>query len=123
MELEHDAGSFQGKAYFEVECGSQEDVRGSVGRYYPYGEDRDSTANDVMTFSTYTRDSVSGLDYAQQRYHASGVGWSNRADPYDASAGSNDPGSWNRYTYVGGDPVGFRDPSGRATACNQLGQF
>jgi hypothetical protein len=34
------------------------------------------------------------------------------ADPYKASAGAEDPGSWNRYSYVGGDPVNFSDPSG-----------
>jgi hypothetical protein len=34
------------------------------------------------------------------------------ADPYQASAGPDDPGSWNRYTYVVGDPVGFTDKEG-----------
>ncbi len=34
------------------------------------------------------------------------------ADPYEASAGAGDPGSWNRYAYVQGDPVNYNDPAG-----------
>lgn len=26
--------------------------------------------------------------------------------------GPSDPGSWNRYAYVGGDPTNFNDPQG-----------
>ena len=35
------------------------------------------------------------------------------ADQYVASAGANAPQSWNRYTYVLGDPINFKDPTGR----------
>ena len=35
-------------------------------------------------------------------------------DPYQASAGLTDPGSWNRYAYVLGDPVNGKDPHGLA---------
>lgn len=34
------------------------------------------------------------------------------ADPYRASAGAGDPGSWNRTAYVQGDPANRRDPEG-----------
>jgi hypothetical protein len=34
------------------------------------------------------------------------------ADPYRASGGAEDPQSWNRYSYVQGDPLNFSDPSG-----------
>lgn len=67
-----------------------------------------------MKFGTYTRDSFTGLDYADQRFYASSYGRFNTADPYRASAGAGDPGSWNRYAYVGGDPVNVADPSGLA---------
>ena len=33
-------------------------------------------------------------------------------DPYRASGGPADPGSWNRYMYVGGDPMSRFDPKG-----------
>ena len=59
---------------------------------------------------TSTRDSYTGFDYADQRYYASTYGRFNTADPYMASAGPGDPGSWNRYSYTRGDPVNRRDP-------------
>ena len=53
-----------------------------------------------------------GLDYADQRFYASSYGRFNTADPYAGSAGSSDPGSWNRYSYTRGDPVNRIDPGG-----------
>jgi len=47
-----------------------------------------------------------------QRCYASSNGRFNTADPYQASAGSSDPGSWNRYAYVEGDPVNHFDAHG-----------
>jgi len=41
-----------------------------------------------------------------------GTGRFNSPDPSRASGGPGDPGSWNRYSYVQGDPVNFHDPSG-----------
>jgi len=50
--------------------------RGYTGAasYYPYGEEETPTANDTQKFATYTRDSATGLDYAQNRYYASQIG-------------------------------------------------
>ena len=64
--------------------------------------------------TTYTRDSYTGLDYADQRFYASTYGRFNTPDPYMASGGPSDPGSWNRYSYTQGDPVNRFDPSGNA---------
>lgn len=49
-----------------------------------------------------------------QRYHAPGVGRFMTPDRYIASIGLEDPGSWNRYAYVRGDPVNRIDPWGLA---------
>jgi RHS repeat-associated protein len=40
------------------------------------------------------------------------VGRFNTPDPLAGRASATNPGSWNRYTYAGGDPVNFSDPSG-----------
>ena len=98
------------------------DRLGSFGTYYPYGEDR-GTGNppaDREKFATYTRDSVTGLDYAVNRYYNSVSGRFLTADPYMANNGGagepNNPGSWNRYAYTRGDPVNRFDPFG---TCDQ----
>jgi RHS repeat-associated protein len=85
-------------------------------RFYPYGDDITSTSNDRVKFATYLRDSYTGLDYADQRFYASTYGRFNTPDPYMASAkgakNPGDPGSWNHYSYTGGDPVNRKDPTG-----------
>jgi RHS repeat-associated protein len=90
------------------------DRLGSIGKYYPYGQERPTaTANGTEKFATYFRDSDTGLDYAQNRYHAPGQGRFLSVDRMQASAGPADPGTWNRYAYAGGDPVNRVDPSGQ----------
>jgi RHS repeat-associated protein len=82
-------------------------------RYYPYGEQIggfSATANNHEKFGTYTRDSFTGLDYADQRYYASTYGRFTTVDRGPANLGA--PQTLNRYTYVGGDPVNSSDPSG-----------
>jgi RHS repeat-associated protein len=91
------------------------DRLGSAGgsRYFPYGEEKQVTAQDRDKFATYYRDGTTGLDYAQNRYYASTLGRFLTPDPDSASAGPSEPGSWNRYAYTRGDPVNRTDPSGR----------
>ncbi len=82
-------------------------------RYYPYGEEiGTATTNDREKFATYNRDSFTTLDYADQRYYASLYGRFNTVDPSSHSVHPKSPGSWNRYAYVGGDPVNGNDPRG-----------
>jgi RHS repeat-associated protein len=82
--------------------------------FYPYGEDRGTVQpNDELKFATYTRDSATGLDYADQRYYANNFGRFMTADRFKASGRAKDPGSWNRYAYTRGDPANRLDPSGR----------
>jgi RHS repeat-associated protein len=80
--------------------------------YFPYGEERTSTANGTDKFGTYFRDGY-GQDYADQRYYTSNFGrfWS--PDPGGiATANPRNPGSWNRYAYTNGDPANYYDPAG-----------
>jgi len=86
-------------------------VRGSLSAANrPYGENY-STGN-TDGFGTYYHDASTQLDYADQRYYASGFGRFNTPDRYMASGGPSDPGSWNRYAYVGNDPANYGDSRG-----------
>ena len=84
---------------------------------YPWGEDRGTPApNDQIKFATYTRDSSTLLDYADQRYYSNQFGRFATPDPYMSNTGGtgdpSDSGSWNRYAYTRGDPVNRYDPRG-----------
>ncbi len=92
--------------------GTNRGTGSNAARFLPYGEELTSTSNDREKFATYTRDSYTGLDYAQNRFYASTYGRFNSPDPARSSAGPSDPGSWNRYSYTRGDPVNRYDPSG-----------
>jgi RHS repeat-associated protein len=69
-------------------------------------------------FPTYFRDSDTGLDYADHRYHAPGQGRFLSPDPSMDNVEFADPGSWNAYAYVNGDPINLSDPNGLET-CGQ----
>ena len=89
---------------------------GERSSYRPYGAEWAPTTSDQRTkFATYYRDST-GLDYAGQRYYSNVTGRFLTPDPYMANNGGPgdvaDPGSWNRYAYVGGDPINYYDPEG-----------
>jgi RHS repeat-associated protein len=81
-------------------------------QFLPYGDEITSTSNDRTKFATYTRDSYTGLDYADQRFYASTYGRFMTPDPSAKSAKAGAPGSWNRYSYAQGDPANRKDPRG-----------
>src|SRR5277367_7087252 len=90
------------------------DRLGSIGKYYPYGQEKPSaTTNGTEKFTGYFRDAETGLDYADQRYHDPGEGRFRTPDPFSGSMDPKNPGSWNRYAYVSGDPVNGTDPTGQ----------
>ncbi len=91
----------------------QPDRLSSNARHHPYGEER-GTSSTEYKFATYQRE-ASGLDYALNRYYSSVYGRFLSSDPYRASGGPSDPGSWNRYAYVLGDPANSVDPEGLLT--------
>jgi len=105
----YNAATFTQGAVYRDRLGSE---RGGGQRYYPYGDEITSTANDAEKFGTYFRDSFTTLDYADQRYYAGAYGRFGTADPYRASATSGVPLSWNRYNYTLGDPVNGNDRRG-----------
>src|ERR1700691_809946 len=80
--------------------------------YYPYGVEYSATTNDTEKYATYTRDTLTGLDYAKNRYYSSTWGRFMAPDPSHASMHLQTPLSWNRYTYTLGDPIGGNDPRG-----------
>lgn len=102
--------STQGGALLTDRTGSNV---GGGKRYYPYGQERPSaTANNTVKFGTYYRDAETGNDYADQRYYGVGTSRFKSPDAFAGSARPADPGTWNRYTYGGSDPINRIDPSG-----------
>jgi RHS repeat-associated protein len=69
-----------------------------------------------VKFATYTRDSATGLDYADQRYYASTFGRFMTPDPA-ASSNVAEPASWIKYPYVVNDPINYYDPEGLIAHC------
>ena len=92
------------------------DRLGSIGKFYPWGQEKPSaTTNGTEKFTGYFRDSETGLDYADNRYHNPGTGRFMTPDPSMSSMAPRNPLSWNRYAYVLGDPVNLVDKNGLAT--------
>jgi RHS repeat-associated protein len=97
------------------------DASGAVverNRRFPFGEKYDETSNSTndQKFTTYDRDSATGLDYAMARWYASREGRFMSPDPGNAGADLAVPQSWNGYAYALNDPIGFTDPTGRWSA-------
>ncbi len=95
---------------------AETDANGNTVRnfgHFPFGETWYETAADKLKFTTYENDSATGetgLNYAQFRYHAPGLGRFMSADLWIGSM--NAPQSLNRYAYAMDDPVNLVDPLG-----------
>lgn len=91
--------------------------------YLPFGEElltgRDTTPgyNSADTvrqkFTAKERDVETGLDYSVARYYLSTQGRFTSADQPFADQSTNDPQSWNLYSYVRNNPLIIIDPTGR----------
>jgi len=86
--------------------------------HYPFGESWYNASNDKLLFTSYDRDSESGLDYAMARYYNSRVAAFCSADPVEGDPGN--PQSWNRYAYAVNDPINLMDPSGKSVLSDIL---
>jgi RHS repeat-associated protein len=64
--------------------------------YGPYGEQKTTTAEDDVRFATYMRDSVTGLDYAMNRYYSSIIGRFLSPDPSMNNVDYTNPSTWAR---------------------------
>jgi RHS repeat-associated protein len=58
------------------------------------------------------RDEATGLDHTWFRKNENKAGRWTSPDPYNGSMSLGNPQSFNRYAYVGNDPLNFIDPSG-----------
>jgi RHS repeat-associated protein len=80
---------------------------------FPFGEQwYQSGSGNKFVFTSYDRDSESGLDYAMARYYYSSTGTFIMADPVAGTP--SDPQSWNRYPYGRNNPINITDPSGKS---------
>jgi RHS repeat-associated protein len=83
--------------------------------HFPFGESwyedvQGNGAPSKLKFTSYERDSESGLDQAMFRYESPRLGRFMSADPLAGSL--IDPQSLNRYTYVRNNPTSLIDPLG-----------
>lgn len=85
-------------------------VTGSQG-HFPFGESWYSSGGNEFAFTSYQRDSESGLDYGMARYYDSSAGRMCSADPVGGDP--EDPQTWNRYAYARNDPIDITDPNGQ----------
>jgi RHS repeat-associated protein len=80
---------------------------------FPFGESwYQNNTTTKWLFTSYQRDSESGLDYAMARYYDSRMGSFCSADPVEGNP--NDPQTWNRYAYARNNPVNVADASGKS---------
>ncbi|MFZ5899237.1 MAG: peptidoglycan DD-metalloendopeptidase family protein, partial [Bacillota bacterium] len=88
------------------------DRLGSVKAWqrYPFGEGNESSTNDE--YATYPIDRSTGHYYAWNRFYSATWGRFSSPNPYVMSSGLTNPQGWNRYSYVGNDPVNYNDPEG-----------
>ena len=93
--------------------------------FMPFGEEIDSFIgarssfayssgdDDVrQKFTGYQKDEESGLDFAEARMYENRHGRFTAIDPLLASGKSTNPQTFNRYVYVGDNPVNISDPLG-----------
>jgi RHS repeat-associated protein len=86
--------------------------------YFPFGEEATSPAQDAeaLKFTGHERDdldssgSTRDLDYMHARYFSAHLGRFQSVDPIGPAPSW--PQSWNRYSYVLGNPVKYYDPEG-----------
>jgi RHS repeat-associated protein len=89
--------------------------------YTPFGEARpQSAANDNgESYTGHITDTETGIVYMQARYYDPAIGRFLSQDPVGFASGG--VGYFNRYAYVGNDPLNATDPTGAVIAPNKAG--
>ncbi len=81
--------------------------------YSPFGQKHTAPCDaHRVGFTGKERDGETGFDYFGARFYAPVPGRFLSPDPLLDSADPADPQSWNRYSYVGNNPIRFVDPLG-----------
>ncbi|MGB7069312.1 MAG: RHS repeat-associated core domain-containing protein [Pyrinomonadaceae bacterium] len=99
--------------------------------FMPFGEEiaRTNYGSDSVRqkFTGYERDIESELDFAQTRYYNPAHGRFTTTDALMASGRTGNPQTWNRYNYVGNNPLVVTDPTGedwiRSNERDENGQY
>lgn len=93
--------------------------------YQPFGEEIGAGVGQRTTSQGYggsdssrqryaltERDEATGLDHTWWRKYEQSAGRWTSPDPFGGSMDISNPQSFNRYAYVGNDPINFVDPNG-----------
>ena len=91
-----------------------EDLGAGVGGHTTGMGFSNSGDNNRKKFTGYERDNETGLDFAQARFYASAHGRFTSPDPFSGSAIITNPQTFNRYAFVGNNPINSVDPTGLA---------
>jgi RHS repeat-associated protein len=93
---------------------AETDVHGNIIARYdyrPYGSVVQGPGPNGPGYAGHVNDPETGLSYMQQRYYDPGTGRFLSPDPVPPSSG--DLSAFNRYDYVGNNPITRIDPDGR----------
>jgi RHS repeat-associated protein len=86
---------------------------GIGGRTSDSGQRYSSNADDIrQKFTGYQKDAETNFDFAEARMYENRYGRFTAVDPLIASGKSVNPQTFNRYIYVGNNPLAFVDPTG-----------
>jgi len=86
-----------------------------VESYRPFGSPLEGDGGAPYGYTGEWWEDVAGLLYLRARYYEPNTGRFLSLDPWPGTIWQ--PGTLNKYNYVGGNPIGSVDPSGRQSEC------
>ncbi|MEQ1606466.1 MAG: RHS repeat-associated core domain-containing protein [Pyrinomonadaceae bacterium] len=100
----------------------EEIYSGLGGRTGDTGQKYLATTDKVrQKFTGYQKDAETSLDFAEARMYENRFGRFTTVDPLLASGNSSNPQTFNRFIYVGNNPISITDPSGLLWYSQQRG--